>query len=301
MCADSTQVDYEQLAQIVKQFICEGESIAEVEAALRRDLDALCGRQWMGVAADSFQREMLTRSLPGLHRLAEALLQAGARVDKIGKIYREHEEEAAALFRSQEDGAAPRLRPESRGGTAGIPPQADPVRTKGEIELEVFKYDALKNKSGLDLELGLKYGVDRAVYERKSDDGFDIFGGGGGLEVGAGKKGFNAGVYGEGYLVKGDVDGVFGNDRLGVVGGLGINAVTAEAFAGIRHNSVGWSVGGKLASIEGKVGVNIAGINVNVFGEVGAKAELGFSVGAKTQVKLPFFSLGISFGKAEAN
>jgi hypothetical protein len=129
----------------------------------------------------------------------------------------------------------------------------------------------------------------------------DVFGHSRGLVFGMEKKGLNLGPYAEGYIARGDVDGVLGNDRLGLTGGVGVTAVSAEGFLGWRHTSFGGSVGVKLAAVDGKVGVNVAGWNVNLIGEAGLKAEFGFTIGAETQVKLPFLSLGFSFGRAEAN
>jgi len=166
----------------------------------------------------------------------------------------------------------------------------------------LLDYDFSTNKNDFAPSLGFKYAlIDQAVYKRESDDGFDVFGAEAGLEGKAGDKGVDFGAYAGAYAVKGDVDGVIGDDKLGITGGVGTELLSAEAFAGIRHNSIGAVIGGKLCTVDGKVGVNIAGLNVNLIGEVGLKAELGVSVGAKTEFKAPFFSLGVSFGEAEAD
>ena len=47
------------------------------------------------------------------------------------------------------------------------------------------------------------------------------------------------------------------------------------------------------------MGVNVAGVNVGVKGEIGLKAELGFKIGKETEIKLPFITIGFSFGGAK--
>jgi hypothetical protein len=51
-----------------------------------------------------------------------------------------------------------------------------------------------------------------------------------------------------------------------------------------------------LASIEGSVGANVAGVNVSLTGEIGFKAEFGITFGKRTEIKLPFISFGLRFG-----
>ena len=84
-----------------------------------------------------------------------------------------------------------------------------------------------------------------------------------------------------------------GGKDLGVTGGVGGKALAAEAQLGLIDNQFGAKIGGTLVSAEGSVGLNVAGANVAVKGEIGLKAEAGFSIGAKgVEVKLPFISFG---------
>jgi len=101
MSADATQVNYQQLETIARRFGAEGETIAEITLRLRDEVECLCAREWRGHAAECFEKEMLTRVLPAMQRLAAALVEAGEKAGTIGKIYREHEEEAAGLFRGE--------------------------------------------------------------------------------------------------------------------------------------------------------------------------------------------------------
>jgi hypothetical protein len=103
------------------------------------------------------------------------------------------------------------------------------------------------------------------------------------------------------YALKGKWDGVAGSENLGLSGGMGINALKGEGFIGIKDNSLGATIGGTLVSVEGETGVNVAGVNVGVTGEIGLKAELGLQIGPKTKIKLPFITLGFTIGGAKEN
>ena len=74
---------------------------------------------------------------------------------------------------------------------------------------------------------------------------------------------------------------------------------SGEAVAGLKDGSLQASAGVNLASVKGELGANVAGINVGVNAEVGLKAEFGFKIGRKVEVKLPFISFGFSIGGAK--
>lgn len=164
------------------------------------------------------------------------------------------------------------------------------------------------------LELGIEYAVkEGSLLEGIKQGGTTIFGipvrgsvegqlGTGELGLGAGlsKDGISAGGYGELSAATGEAVGVIGTKNLGITGDLGGKALSGEVFVGIKDNQFGAKIGGTLISAEGAVGVNVAGVNVGLKGEIGLKAELGFEFGAKgVEVKLPFISLGIDFGSAK--
>jgi WXG100 family type VII secretion target len=101
MCADQTQVNYEQLEAITRRLRAEGEAIGEMTLRLRDEVECLCSRDWQGQAAAAFEKEMMGRVLPAMQRLSAALVEAGEKAETIGRIYREHEEEAAGLFKGE--------------------------------------------------------------------------------------------------------------------------------------------------------------------------------------------------------
>lgn len=162
------------------------------------------------------------------------------------------------------------------------------------------EHDAWSGKSAFSPGVGVQYGKEGAIFGDPSEDGFSFFGGEIAGGAGIGEDGVTAGLSGEAYMAKGKVDGVLGDEQLGVTGGLEGKAMAIDGFAGIKDNSIGASVGGTLASVKGDVGANVAGVNVGVNAEVGIKAELGFKVGQHTEVKLPFVTVGFSFGKAKS-
>lgn len=71
----------------------------------------------------------------------------------------------------------------------------------------------------------------------------------------------------------------------------------AHADAGLHDGSLEASLGGSLASLKAETSTEAPVVgDVKVEGEVGLKLEAGISLGKKTKVKLPFVSVGISFG-----
>ena len=90
-----------------------------------------------------------------------------------------------------------------------------------------------------------------------------------------------------------------GDKDLGFTGSGEVKVLSGEASAGFKEWTLGASAGVNLASVKGELGANVAGINVGVGAEVGLKAEIGFKIGKETEIKLPFVTLGISFGGAK--
>jgi uncharacterized protein YukE len=106
------------------------------------------------------------------------------------------------------------------------------------------------------------------------------------------------GAYAGGTLITTGASGVIGNTDLGLGGGVDLTAGEAEAFVGFKDGRVGAKIGGSLVSAEGTVGMNVAGWNVGLAGEVGVKFELGIEAGKKTRVHLGPVSIGLNIGEA---
>ncbi|MEW6581082.1 MAG: WXG100 family type VII secretion target [Chloroflexota bacterium] len=98
MPTDRIRADYDELATIAHELQQEGYGVDSLIARLRRCVDALEYGGWIGRGANSFYAEMHNDVFPALHRLANALLEAGDAVNRVSQIIREAEEEAAALF-----------------------------------------------------------------------------------------------------------------------------------------------------------------------------------------------------------
>ena len=160
-----------------------------------------------------------------------------------------------------------------------------------------------KTTVGRNAELGIRYGFQpRSVYgDARAEDGWSALGGSAGAGINLSATDPLLGAYAEGYVFRAQGDTLLaGDERLGVTAAGGVNALSLEGQAGYnpKEKTFGATIGGKLVTVEGGVGVNVAGVNVGVNAEVGLKAELGFKIGKKTELKLPFITLGLSFGGA---
>jgi WXG100 family type VII secretion target len=301
VAADIIQSDYDQLEAIATRFRGQAARTDAVQEHLKRRVEALQGGGWQGQGAVAFYGEMDAQIFPAMVRLARALEEAQSTTLKIAQIIRTAEQEAAQPFRGNGSGGDGGLSP--NGGSS----PASPAQTgrgfwehvgfqgKGDI----WEFDYLKKEGKFAPGVDLKWGVKDAVWGDPDAEGWSLVGGEGGLKTGFGEKGFSLGAYGEYYTAQGKVDGVWGDKNLGLTGGLSGKALSADGFIGIKDNSLGASIGGSLVSAEGEVGTNVAGVNVGVSGEIGLKAELGFQIGQKNELKLPFVTLGFSFGKAK--
>jgi hypothetical protein len=104
-----------------------------------------------------------------------------------------------------------------------------------------------------------------------------------------------AGVWGEATAASIGDEGSYGSKNLGVTYGGSAQVLSASGFAGVDDDSVGVDAGVTLASVDGSVGTNIAGVHVGVNAGIGLSLNFGVEVGKKTQIKLGPFSLGIDF------
>lgn len=315
MAAENIQIDYEEMARVAKQFERSAAETQQTLLRVRRQLTALQNGGWQGRGSASFMAEMNDEVLPAIDRLQAAMREAQRVTIQVARDMRQAEEEASNIFKT---GAAAGASNGSdltnlvgAGAGAGIGAIGQPGAASGSFwdalgwknKGDIFEIDssAAKGKQGsFDLGVKTRYGIEnKSVWGDLEKDGYSVAGGGGGLELGVGEKGFSAGLAGELYAIKAQKEGVYGTDDLGVTGGAGANVLKGEGFIGIKDNSVGATIGGTLVSVEGEAGANVAGVNVGVTGEVGLKAELGFQIGQKTKVKLPFVTVGFTFGKAK--
>jgi hypothetical protein len=111
----------------------------------------------------------------------------------------------------------------------------------------------------------------------------------GGPEIGA-SAGFT------GAKVQGD--GLVGSKQVGLTGGAELDVLSAQAFAGMHNGTTDTSVDLSLATVHASAGIDVAGYNVGIEGAVGLKWGRGTQVGNHTALKLPFFSIGFTFGPA---
>ena len=95
---DHIRADYDELAAIAHEFQQESQGVDALIARLQRCVDELEYGGWIGRGASAFYAEMHNDVFPALHRLADALQDAGDAVNRISQIIREAEEAAAALF-----------------------------------------------------------------------------------------------------------------------------------------------------------------------------------------------------------
>jgi WXG100 family type VII secretion target len=164
-----------------------------------------------------------------------------------------------------------------------------------------FNFKKGNSDSPFSPELAIKFGAADSFFgDAEANDGWAAVGGDVGFKVGVDKDGPIAALYAEayGFVAKGDT--LFAGDKdLGFTGAGEVKVLSGEAVAGFKEGTLGFYAGGNLASVKGELGGNVAGYNVGVSGELGFKAEIGFKIGKRTEIKLPFVSFGLNFGGAK--
>lgn len=308
MTSGIIQAQYDELDAVAARFGRQAEASAALRGQVLRGVEALEDGGWEGRGAAAFFSETSSILLPALQRLQEALGEAQAVTLDISALLRAAEEEAAALF----SGERPSI---NIGANIG-------VASKGAGRMEGAGGDSVSvgvQTSGPDIRviresnLGFPYAVEgelaaAQVYGNTNLGSVPVTGSakaalgafGAGLKLGLGEQGLpTAGVYAEGSVARASVEGVIGNENFGATGGAEVKALGVEGFAGIEDGSFTAQAGATLVSARAETGTNIAGVNVGVSGEVGLKWEVGVKLGPETEVKLPFVSFGISFGKAK--
>ena len=316
MPVDIIQIQYERLAGVANQFARNAETTASVQQQLVRSSQALRHGGWEGRGAMAFFAELDGIVIPALHRLNAALGQSSATTRQISAIVQAAEAEAAAPFRDRERLSEPDSGPANEGALVGGEISASGGGTSasfiggviGDLK-KTFKVegkgpfiDLGKKVAGFKPELGVDLFSDSLRGEQFLGDygRWDI--GSGILGVGAkqidGK--WLAGVVGEFSTGRAILEGTLvGDQKLGWTAGVETKALSAIGFLGYYDGSVGGELGLNLVSVKGETGANIAGANVGVTAEIGAKWEWGFRIGKDTTAKLGIISLGISLGRAK--
>ncbi len=105
MAAPRIRVEYDNLTQIAKTFMKQGEATKSASDRLARQVDVLHSGHWIGRGADVFYQEMNDSILPSIKGLAEALAMADRVTRDIIKIMHETEEDAASLIKVFEMGS----------------------------------------------------------------------------------------------------------------------------------------------------------------------------------------------------
>ena len=324
MSNDVIQAQYEQLDNIASRFGQAAQNNAALAQQVAHAVQALQNGGWEGKGAAAFFAEMETTTNPALQRLIHALEEAQTTTLEIKQIIQQAEEEASAPFGG--GGGNGTGTPGISGGSGLFPPGATPgpgqPRTPPTItptpqpsgnvssiwyhfmiNVDFSSYDEIGKKGSFDPGIKATFGMEESsIWGSPKGDGVAAVGGFGEAGVKASfKDGVMIGAGGEFYTVKGEWDTAFvGDKEYGLTASGGFKGLSAEGFAGLKFDrkdqAVGAKIGLNLASVEGSVGGNVAGVNVSVVGEVGLKAELGLTIGRKTEIKLPFVSFGLKFG-----
>jgi WXG100 family type VII secretion target len=326
MPAPKVRSDHDALNKIAQKFGQQADSTKQMQQNLKSKVETLRGKDWVGKGATKFYNEMDSSLFPSLARLQKAMGSAQKTTQRISQIMKQAEDEATGLFRGGEGGRGGNGSggPGGGGPAGGGPGGGGPggggpggggpggggsggsdggppswLKGKGKF-FERGSQDGSKyNKPSL----GIKYALGKgSVYgDAKAADGWSAIGGEAGVELSVeGLKKGKVGIFGEGYLGKIQGDTLLAGDKdFGLTAAGDIKVGSVSAFAGMKDGTFGASIGGSLISAKGEIGTNISGYNVGVSGEVGLKAELGFKAGKKgVEIKLPFVTLGFSFGAA---
>jgi WXG100 family type VII secretion target len=96
--ADTTQLDYDQMQNIIKMFLSEQQEIMNLLKQTDSKVEGLHGSEWIGKGADQFFNEMKTEVLPAVQRLSDALGAAGEAAQKIVEIFNSADEETKSYF-----------------------------------------------------------------------------------------------------------------------------------------------------------------------------------------------------------
>lgn len=96
--AGTTQVNYDDMNNIVKSLKAEEEVIMNLLKTTKSKADSLHGNQWIGEAADRFYNEMEQVVFPAMSRLARALGVGADVAQEIMNTIRQADEETQSFF-----------------------------------------------------------------------------------------------------------------------------------------------------------------------------------------------------------
>lgn len=98
--AEKSEVNYELMEKIIKQFRSEADELNRVKSQTSNKVQGLHGTDWIGRGSEQFFSEMEGTVLPAMERLVNALHAAAGAADNIVKIYRNAEDEGQGVFKS---------------------------------------------------------------------------------------------------------------------------------------------------------------------------------------------------------
>ncbi|ABX06546.1 MAG TPA: WXG100 family type VII secretion target [Herpetosiphon sp.] len=106
------QIDYQEANQLAQRFSKQQTHVQAILQSLRQTIQALENGGWMGDAATACFKEFHAEVVPAYTRLSNVLGEGQSTLQGIATLFRQAEEEAAALFRGEFAAAA--------GGESGI-------------------------------------------------------------------------------------------------------------------------------------------------------------------------------------
>src|ERR1051325_9218732 len=96
--AGTTQVNYEEMNNIIKGMKNEEEQIMNLLKTTKSKVESLHNNQWIGQGADNFFNEMENTVLPAMARLAHALAVGSDVAQNIVNTIRQADEETQSCF-----------------------------------------------------------------------------------------------------------------------------------------------------------------------------------------------------------
>ncbi|MBW6472845.1 MAG: WXG100 family type VII secretion target [Anaerolineaceae bacterium] len=99
--ADRTELNGEQLAQMMKKFQSEADELNQLLSQTRNKIGTLRSSGWVGRGSDQFYNEMESLVLPAVQRLVAALNAASNQVNAILKIYDDAQNQAQSLYKGE--------------------------------------------------------------------------------------------------------------------------------------------------------------------------------------------------------
>jgi WXG100 family type VII secretion target len=85
--ADTTQLDYDQMANIIKMFQSEQQELLNLLKQTDSKVEGLHGSEWIGKGADEFFNEMKGDVLPAVQRLTERLAPQEKPHRKLSRLF----------------------------------------------------------------------------------------------------------------------------------------------------------------------------------------------------------------------